>query len=269
MSEQSKVVVITGASSGIGRATALQFAAEGARVALLARRQALIETLAKEIEQAGGKAIAIPTDVTNREQVQAAVTIIEKLWQRIDVLINNAGYGVYGTVENCEPEDFEGQIQVNYLGVVYTTKAFLPLMRRQRSGTIINVSSICGKVVTPLDSGYCASKFALNAFTTILRKELENTGISVCLVCPGFTETGWENAVVQRSNRSPLRRILPAMSSEYVAKIIVTCSRKPKPEIIIPNILRLIILAQNIMPKFYEWFYFKVRYPKSKAATKP
>jgi len=261
---QTETIIVTGASSGIGREVALQFAVEGAQLILIARRKQLLEEVATEVEQLGGKALAIPIDVSNREQVESAVRLIDERYGKIDVLVNNAGYGVYGTVESCLPEDFEGQIKVNYLGAVYLTKAVLPIMRRQKTGAIINISSICGKVVTPLDSGYCASKFALNAFTTILRKEMEGSGVSVSLVCPGFTETNWESAVVQRHGRS-LRRILPSMSSERVARAIVSCVNKPKAELIIPNMLRLQVLGQFVSPRFYEWFYFKFRGPRQSA----
>jgi short-subunit dehydrogenase len=256
-----KVVLITGASSGIGRAVALQFAKEKAHIVLVARRKQLLETVAEEIMRIGGQALVIPADVADRQQVEVVVCLAEKQLGRIDVLVNNAGFGVYGSVNDCTIDDFEKQIEVNYLGAVYFTKAVLPQMCIRKSGVIINVSSICGIVYTPLDSGYCASKFALNAFTNILRRELMDRGISVCLICPGSTQTEWESAVVQRHART-LRRILSPMSSELVAETITKCARKPKHLVIMPRMLKLQILAQFLFPSFYEWFYFKFHAPR-------
>lgn len=264
MSERNppRVVLITGASSGIGRAVALQFGIQHARVALVARRRQRLEEVAEEVERLGGKALITPADVAERSQIEAAIDAVEQRWGRLNVLINNAGYGVFGAVEECLPEDFEQQIKVNYLAAVYAVKAALPLMHRQGSGVIINVSSISGKATSPFDAPYCASKFALSAFTSILRMELAGTGISVSLVCPGYTETEWEKAMVQRRPYI-VRTPLGPMTPDQVARQIVACAERPKRELLIPKILILPVLVQTLLPGSYEWWQSRFRRPKA------
>jgi hypothetical protein len=245
----------------------LQFGAKHARVALVARGRQNLEEVAAEVEHSGGEALIIPTDVAERGQIEAAIRTVEKRWGRLDVLINNAGYGVFGSIEECLPEDFEQQIKVNYLAAVYAVKAALPLMRRQGLGIVINVSSISGKATSPFDGPYCASKFALAAFTSILRMELAGTRISVSLVCPGYTKTGWENRVVQRRPYVVRTRLRP-ISPERVAREIVACAEKPKREILIPKILILNILVQILLPRLYERWQSRFRRPEATQVSK-
>jgi short-subunit dehydrogenase len=257
-----KVILVTGASSGIGRAVVLQLSVQHARIALVARRKHLLEEIAKEVTRLGGEALIIPADVADRSQIEGAIDTVEQHWKRLDVLINNAGSGVFGSIEECNPEDFEKQIKVNYLAAVYAIKAALPLMRRQGSGTIINVSSISGKATSPFDAPYCASKFALSAFTSVLRMELSGTKISVNLICPGYTKTEWERAVVQRRTlitRTPLQPMTP----DRVAREIVACIRRPKHEVIIPKILILPVVVHALLPGFYEWWQSRFRMPET------
>jgi len=253
-----KVVLITGASSGIGRAVALLYGAKHSCVALVARRADRLEIVAEQVLRAGGQALVIPTDVSDRNQIETAVHKVEEHWGRLDVLINNAGYGVFGSIEECYPEDFEQQMRVNYLAAVYATKIAIPLMRRQGSGAIINVSSISGKAASPYDAAYCASKFALNAFTSVLQMELAGTGISVSLVCPGYTKTEWLDVVVQR-RPYVIRTALSPMSPERVAGQIVSCAERHKREVLIPRILILPVLLQTILPTLYHWWQSRYR----------
>ncbi|MFC1928298.1 SDR family NAD(P)-dependent oxidoreductase [Chloroflexota bacterium] len=255
-----KVVLVTGASSGIGREVALQFGRKGARVALVARRRDRLDEVAEQVRFLGGEPLVLPTDISVREQMEAAVHAVEECWGRMDVLVNNAGYGVYGTVEECEPEDFERQIAVNYLGAVYATKAALPLMRRQRSGTIINVSSISGSTTSPFDSSYCASKSALNAFTSVLRMELAGSGISVSLICPGYTKAEFETALIQRRPYT-VRTFINPVTSERVAREIVICAQRPRSRVIIPKFLLVSILVEALLPSLHEWRQIKFRRP--------
>lgn len=260
--DPSKVVLVTGASSGIGRAVARQFGIRHARVALVARRRGRLEEVAEEIERAGGEPLVIPADLAEQQSAEEAVRTVDQRWGRLDVLVNNAGYGVFGTVEECLPEDFLQQMKVNYLAAVYAVKAALPLMRRQAVGAIINVSSVSGKATSPFDAPYCASKFALSAFTSILRMELAGTGISVSLICPGHTKTEWDGAVVKRRPyivRTPLRPMAP----ERVAREIVACTEKPRHEVLIPKILTLLVVMQALFPGLYEALQSRFRRPKA------
>lgn len=249
-----KVVLITGASSGIGRAVALQFASQGAAVALLARNQDKLEEVAKEVEQLGGHGLILAADVSEREQVRAAIQGVYEHWGRIDVLVNNAGYVVYGSIEDCEVDDFARQMAVNYLGAVYATKTALPLMRRQGSGCIINVSSIEAKLHRPFNAAYAASKYALSAFTLALRRELAGTGISVSLVTPGQTDTGILKAWVQRSPVPGGDSLIHVMTTERVARAIAKCADMPRREVILPVVYRPMVLLYTLMPGLLERF---------------
>jgi hypothetical protein len=236
----------------------MEFGGRRDRVALVARRKDRLEQVAQAIERWGGEALVIPADLSERPQVEMAVEAAVERWGRLDVLVNDAGYGVFGSVEECLLEDFELQMKVNYLAAVYATKAALPIMRRQVSGAIINVSSISGRATAAYDAPYCASKFALTAFTSILRMELAGTGISVSLVCPGYTRTEWGSAVVQR-RPYVVRSLLRSMSPDRVARVIVRCADRPKREVLIPRILVLLVWLQALMPGLYEALQVRFR----------
>src|SRR6185503_1090441 len=152
--------IVTGASSGIGAQLARDLAARGMRVALVARRADRLEALAAEIRTAGGEALPVPTDVADRVAVQAAVETTLVRWGRVDLLLNDAGYGRHVLFKDHDVDDIERMMRVNYLGTVYTTKAVLPAMRARGRGWIVNVSSVAGKLGQPDEAAYSASKFA-------------------------------------------------------------------------------------------------------------
>ena len=179
----NQVVFITGASSGIGKATALQLIQEGMIVYGAARRMNQMEDLAKS----GGHALEM--DVTNESQVQSAVAQIIAEQGRIDVLINNAGYGLYGAVEDAPLEAARRQFEVNLFGLAAVTKAVIPHMRSRKQGKIINISSMGGKVYMPLGAWYHASKHALEGWSDCLRLELAAFGIDVVIIEPGIIAT--------------------------------------------------------------------------------
>jgi NAD(P)-dependent dehydrogenase (short-subunit alcohol dehydrogenase family) len=183
---KDRVVLVTGASSGIGRATALAFAAAGARVALVARRRALLETIARETT---GRTLAVPADVTDRAQVEAAFDRVVEEWGRVDVVVNNAGVLVPGTVVDLALADLEAMLRVNLFGALFTMQAAVRRMRTWGDGAIVNVASLAGRRgVTPL-GGYSATKFALIGLTEALRTELHGGPIHVGLVLPGVIDT--------------------------------------------------------------------------------
>src|SRR5262245_11153932 len=155
------VVIVTGASSGIGAATAIACGRAGMRVALAARRAARLARVADEVQAAGGEARVVPTDVADESAVQALVEDTVDAWGRLDVLMNNAGVGILATVEQTTTAEFERIMRVNYLGAVYGVRAALPHMRRQGQGHIVNVASVIGKRASPYRAAYVASKFAL------------------------------------------------------------------------------------------------------------
>ncbi len=185
-----KVILITGASSGIGKAIALQLISEGHIVYGAARR---VEQM-QDIIEAGGRALKM--DVTNPDEVQSAVDTVESEHGRIDVLINNAGYAIYGAVEDTTIDDARRQFEVNLFGLARLTQAVLPGMRKHHSGKIINMSSMGGKVYTPLGAWYHATKHALEGWSDCLRLELAPFGIEVVIIEPGIIETEFGDVMI-------------------------------------------------------------------------
>jgi len=186
---RDRVVIVTGASSGIGRDLALTFAKMGAKVALLARRESLLESLAAEITAAGGDAFSLAADVTRRADVRDAIDRVLAHFGRIDILINSAGIAISDRVETMLPEDLERMLSVNLMGTLHTMQAVLPSMRAAGAGSIVNIASLAGRRgMSPLGA-YCATKFAVVGLTEALRVELFGSGIRVSLVMPGVIDT--------------------------------------------------------------------------------
>ncbi|HEX8854451.1 MAG TPA: SDR family NAD(P)-dependent oxidoreductase [Thermoleophilaceae bacterium] len=190
-----KVVAITGASSGIGEATALACSWAGAAVSLAARRLDRIEELARRIKYEGGRALAIETDVGDEDQANAFVERTNEELGRLDVLVNNAGVMLLGPIENAPTEEWRRMIHANVFGVIYCTHAALPIMRAQSAGHIVNVSSVAGRVARAGAGVYNLTKFGVGAFSEALRQEVTASGIRVTLVEPGAvaTELGSHN----------------------------------------------------------------------------
>ncbi len=185
----SQVVAITGASSGIGEATALACARAGGAVALAARRGERIEALAQQIIQEGGRAIAVRADVGEERQAQAFVERAHSELGRLDVLVNNAGVMLLGPIENAPTDEWRQMIHVNVFGVLYCTHAALPLMHAQGSGHIVNISSVAGRVARAGSGVYNLTKFGVGAFSESLRQECVPMGVRVTLIEPGAVAT--------------------------------------------------------------------------------
>jgi short-subunit dehydrogenase len=183
------VIIVTGASSGIGRATALELAARGHLVGLIARRRDRLESLAADIKGSGGTAVAESADVGDRDALHRAIGEIARQLGPIDVLVANAGYGVATTLDPLNTRDVEETIRVNVLGVIYSIEAVLPGMLRRGSGHLVAISSLAAFKGLPGESAYCASKAAVNAYMEGLRIELRRRGVAVATVCPGFVDT--------------------------------------------------------------------------------
>src|ERR687894_485686 len=184
-----RAAVITGASSGIGRATARALAGAGARVGLAARRAERLEELEQEIARGGGEAIALPTDVSDYAQAETMARRAEETFGGVDVLVNAAGIMLPAPIAGADPADWRRMVEVNLLGVLYATRAALPGMLKRGNGHIVNVSSTSGRVASPLFSVYSATKYGLGAFTEVLRKEVHPNRIRVTLFEPGPTES--------------------------------------------------------------------------------
>ena len=192
-----KVVVITGASSGLGEATARYLAARGATVVLGARRAERLQTLADEITQAGGKALARVTDVTDAAQVQALVDTAVEKYGRIDVILNNAGVMPHSPLERRKIDDWNRTIDINIKGVLYGIAAALPHMQRQKSGHIINVSSVAGHRVGPGSAVYAATKTAVRVISEGLRQEVKPWNIRTTIISPGAVATELPNSITE------------------------------------------------------------------------
>ena len=191
----NKVVAITGASSGLGEAAARNLAASGATVVLGARRTDRIEALADELISAGGKALAVAVDVTDREQVQALIDKAVEAFGKVDVLINNAGLMPSSPLEMLKVEDWDRMIDVNLKGVLYGIAAVLPVMKTQKSGHIINVSSVSGHKVTPGTAVYAATKHGVRVISEGLRQEVKPYNIRTTIISPGAVATDLPNSV--------------------------------------------------------------------------
>jgi len=184
-----KAVAITGASSGIGEATALTLAKAGASVALGARRKDRIDELAARIEDEGGTAVALEVDVSDEAAARGFVEAAHERFGRLDTLVNNAGVMLLGPVEQADSEDWRTMINVNLLGLMYCTHAALPIMLGQESGDIVNISSVAGRFARAGNAVYAATKFGVGAFSEGLRNEITERGVRVTLIEPGFVDT--------------------------------------------------------------------------------
>jgi len=209
-----RVVAVTGASSGIGEATALACAQAGAAVALAARRTERIEALAQRIEGAGGRALAVTADVGEEDEARAFIERTAAELGRLDVLVNNAGVMLLGPVAGAPTEEWRRMVHVNVFGVLYCTHAALPVMKEQGSGHIVTVSSVAGRFARPGSAVYNLTKFGVGAFSEALRQEVTLEGIRVTLIEPGFVATelqGHNRPEIQEAirnivnNEDPLR----------------------------------------------------------------
>ena len=184
-----KVVLITGASSGIGRALAYAFARRGARVVLVARREERLEAVRREIEPYTSDVLVLPADLSDEEQLQRVVERTLERFGRIDILVNNAGVSLAGWLQDLPPKLVERVLRVNLWAAIRLTQLVLPSMLEQRHGYILNVGSILGRTAAPLFAVYNASKYGLTGFSNALRRELDRTGVYVTLALPGWTRT--------------------------------------------------------------------------------
>ena len=218
---RDRVVLVTGASSGIGRDVALRFSEMGAKVVVLARRKPLLDELAHEIESHGGSALVLPADVTKRAEVYEAVERTLKDFGRIDVLVNSAGIMTPDPVESMKPRDLERMMAVNLFGTLHAMQAVLPSMRGAGSGNIVNIGSLAGRRgMTPL-GGYAASKFALVGLTEALRIELFRSGVKASLVMPGVVDTELGRAKSGDEPRPGLAQGMRAMPARWVTWAVI------------------------------------------------
>jgi len=248
---EGRIVLITGASSGIGAATARRLAGQGMRVALTARRQDRLEALAQEIRERGGAALAIPADLADPHAREALVRRIEETWGPVEVLINNAGFGYYGTVEETPRDVVERMFAVNVLAPIHLVQLVLPGMRRQGRGHIINVASVAGHIAAPPLTVYSATKFAVVGFSEGLRRELEPLGIHVTVISPGPVRT--EFGQVASGLAVDPGAVPGGLDPEAVARAIARALRRPAREIVIPARYLPAIWINRALPGLVDW----------------
>jgi short-subunit dehydrogenase len=254
MEIKNKVVLITGASSGIGAGTARRLAKEGAKVVLAARRKDILDSLAAEIIAQGGQAIAIQADVTDHAEIQAMVDETLAKFGRIDVLVNNAGLGFSADVKDIDPDRLRLQVAVNLVGVIDCAQAVLKPMLAQGSGHIINVSSLAGVVAAPGSSVYSATKFGVVAFSDSLRREVNKYGIHVTTFCPGFVATDFSPRLRKIMKNAPDAPHLPGvMSVDYVAGVISGIIRRPRKVVMVPFGFSILVRIGRAFPGLVDW----------------
>src|SRR5712691_43758 len=245
MEMKGKTVVITGASSGIGRASSLEFARRGANVILAARRVALLEEVAAQCRGHGVTATVVPTDVTKREECIALIAAAGN----VDVLVNNAGFAIFDLIETARPRDVEEMMATNYFGTVHCTQAVLPQMLERGRGSIVIVSSIAGLMGYARMGTYCATKFALIGFAEALRDEVIGRGVQVALVCPGTTETDFF-VKAEREKLPGASRLILSVSPERVARTIYDSARDGRYRRVVPFTALAFIRLKEIFPRF-------------------
>jgi NADP-dependent 3-hydroxy acid dehydrogenase YdfG len=228
---RNKVVIVTGASSGIGYATALELSKAGAKVAAGARRVEKLETLKNEVQKYGGEIIVKKLDVTKKEDCDSFINLVTKTWNHIDILINNAGIMPLSFFKNLKLSEWEQMIDVNLKGVLYCTAAVIPFMITKKSGHIVNISSVAGRIVFPAGSVYCATKHAVTAFSEGLRQELsQRYNIKVTCIEPGVVSTELPNTITDKSLESFVESVkeMESLKAEDIANAIIYSLDSPQ-----------------------------------------
>jgi short-subunit dehydrogenase len=264
---QGQVAIVTGASAGIGEATARMLASKGASVVLVARRKERLDALKQEIERAGGRSLAVAADITSAEDRERIVRETVSQFGRIDALVNNAGYGQRGPIELVPIEAIRQNFETNLFSLVALTQLVIPIMRNQQSGRIVNISSVAGRVARPLSSIYDATKHALEAISDGLRGELAPFGIKVVIIEPGFIITEFlgvanEGARSIIEQESPYKPFFEGFAEGYnrirkmagrpedIAELVVKALSldRPRARYAAPRHARLAIAAKRWLP---------------------
>jgi short-subunit dehydrogenase len=243
---RDQVALVTGASSGIGKETALALARQGAHLVLASRRRTLLEQAARQIEALGRQALVIPTDICQQEQVVNMVAATIQRFGRVDILVANAGEYIRAPIQTLTIEQLERSLAINYYGGIYTILAVLPHMQAQGSGHIVVVTSMDAKKGLPQDAPYVSAKFALTGFTEVLRQELHGSGIFVSNILPGRVDTAMIDDL-----QVPL--ISAKIPPQAVSKAIINAILKRQPEVIVPFQARLLHYANALSPRLGDW----------------
>jgi short-subunit dehydrogenase len=250
---KGKTAVITGASSGIGRAAALEFARRGANLVLAARRGEALDEVARLCRQRGVECKPIVADIANRDACKRLIDAAG----HVDILVNNAGFANFDAFENARPDDLEQMMRTNYFGAVWCTQAALPGMLSRGDGTIVNVASIAGLMGYARMGGYCATKFAMIGFSEALRDEVIGRGVRVAMICPGTVDTNFfVNA--ERGKMPGASGLILAIKPERVAKAICDSAEDGRYRRILPFTAALYMRLKELFPRTAHFFMRRV-----------
>lgn len=262
-----QVVVVTGASTGVGRALARAFASEGARVALLARNEEALSHAADEVRGAGGEALVLPVEVADAAQVEAAAARVVETWGHLDVWVNNAMVSVLSPALEMTPEEFQRVTEVTYLGYVYGTLAAVRRMK-ERGGTVLQIGSALAYRSIPLQSAYCAAKAAIRGFTDSLRSELlhDRLPVRLCMIQLPAVNTPQFEVVRTRMPGHPMP-VPPVYAPESIARAVVRAAHHPRREIWLGTPTVKAILGQLLVPGLADRYLARRGYAGQQTAT--
>jgi short-subunit dehydrogenase len=252
MEMEGKVVVVTGASMGIGEAIAKVFADEGASVVLLSRDASRAEAARHRVGHTD-RTLAMACDVRNREDIGRALALTLHHFDRVDVWVNNAGVGIRDSVADMEISACRELFETNFFGTVACMQAVVPAMREEGGGTIVNISSVAGHISVPFMAGYSASKFAINAIGKGARLELKRDNINVLTVCPGYVNTDFGEHLVANRQRNVRPESVQGVAAERVARAAYRGYRKRKREVVVPWTMIPVIKLYQLFPGLVEW----------------
>ncbi|MCV0430698.1 SDR family NAD(P)-dependent oxidoreductase [Nitrosopumilus sp.] len=245
MKFKNQVVLITGASSGIGKDTAIEFAKQGANIVLVSRTKEKLEQVADELKKFNVVTLVCQCDVSNKEQVKEMSKLVLEKFNSVDILVNNAGFAIYGSVSDLSIDDIESQMETNYFGMIYCIKNFLPSMLEKKSGHIVNVASVAASFGLPGIASYCASKFAMLGFSEGLKHELKNSGVGITVVSPIMVRTNF----FEHPSFEKMPKFSPtSLSSKTVAKAILKAANSSRLEIIVPTVVRGAVWFKTTFP---------------------
>lgn len=263
MQLQGKVAVITGASMGIGESIARLFASEGATVVLASRDLARVESardsIAASIPASSERLLAVACDVRRREDLERLMSITVARYGRVDVWVNNAGFGLVDSVQRMDMDECRRMFETNLFGAVTAMQVVIPRMHEQGSGAIVNVSSVAGYIAVPYMAAYGATKHALNCFSKAARLELRNSGVQINNVCPGYVKTDFSaNAVRGGDNVGVAGSVKRGITADRVAGAVLKAYLENRREVVVPWTDRLTIGLYRWMPGLFEWGMMKV-----------
>ena len=241
----NKVVVITGASSGIGKQTAIEFGKLGANLVLIGRQKDKLEKTASHLKKFPISTLICQCDVSKKDEVDTMAKLVLEKFNSVDILVNNAGFAIYGSVSDLSIDEIESQMQTNYLGMVYCIKMFLPTMLQQKSGHIVNVASVAASFGLPGIASYCASKFAMLGFSEGLKHELKDSGVDITAVSPIMVRTGFFD---HPSFEKMPKNFSTSLDPKTVAKAILKAANSRRLEIIVPSIVRSAVWMKHTFP---------------------